>query len=65
MDLPHGHSLWSLKLSTILSGVCSENIQPPSHNLRAEAALMSGATIADTSVSLARWKQGEQTVAAG
>lgn len=30
-----------------------------------EAALQSGYTAADTSVSLVRWQQGEQTAAAG
>ena len=34
-----------------------------SHSLRNEAALQSGGTTADTSVSFARWQQGKQTVA--
>ena len=42
---------------------CSGGWNEPSHSLRQEAALWSGGTAADTSVSLARWQQGEQTVA--
>ncbi len=34
-----------------------------SSSLRKEAALESGGTTADTSVSLARWQLGEQAVA--
>ncbi len=34
-----------------------------SHSLRKEAAPRSGGTVVDTSVSLARWQQGEQDVA--